>query len=298
MPDDAATGLPPHRRLRPLLRSPFAVTALGLALVLAAMALVTTRPETAFRSTSHDASPPGYDRDWMGSTLPDNERDDGGDGDGSGEQRVKARAVEGVDVSSYQGEVDWAALRESGVRWAYIKATEGTSYQNPDFAQQREGADGAGLLRGSYHFALPDRSSGAAQARYFTGNGGAWKKDGRTLPPVLDIEYNPYGDSCYGKSASAMTEWLRAFSRQTEKETGRAPVIYTSTSFWKRCTGNSDAFAESNPLWIARYASSPGALPGGWRAQTFWQYTASGDIVGDHNRFNGSLKELKALARG
>ena len=75
-----------------------------------------------------------------------------------------ADAVYGMDVSSYQGNVDWTAAWNNGARFAYVKASEGIGYTNPYFAQQYNGSYGVGMIRGAYHFALPDRSSGATQA--------------------------------------------------------------------------------------------------------------------------------------
>lgn len=88
----------------------------------------------------------------------------------------------GMDVSSHQGAVNWATAWANGAKFAYVKATEGTAFVNPDFAAQYDGSYQAGLIRGAYHFALPDVSSGAAQASYFVANGGGWSADGRTLP--------------------------------------------------------------------------------------------------------------------
>ena len=84
------------------------------------------------------------------------------------------------------------------------------------------------MIRGAYHFALPDSSSGAAQADYFAKNGGGWSNDGITLPGALDIEYNPYGATCYGLSASAMVDWIEDFVTSYESATGRWPLIYTT----------------------------------------------------------------------
>ncbi|MGA5496615.1 lysozyme [Streptomyces cinereoruber] len=211
---------------------------------------------------------------------------------------VQAVQTEGVDVSSHQGNVAWATLWNSGVRWAYVKATEGTYYKNTYFTQQYNGSYDAGMIRGTYHFATPDTASGAAQADYFVNNGGGWSKDGRTLPGVLDIEWNPYGATCYGKSQSGMVSWIRDFLNRYKARTGRDAVIYTATSWWTQCTGNYSGFAATNPLWIARYASSVGELPAGWPYYTMWQYTSTGPVVGDHNRFNGDLSRVKALANG
>ncbi|MFE0512448.1 lysozyme [Streptomyces sp. NPDC058964] len=210
----------------------------------------------------------------------------------------KAGQTEGVDVASYQGAVAWSTLWGSGVRWAYTKASEGTYYTNSYFSKQYDGADDAGMIRGAYHFATPDSSGGAAQADYFVDHGGGWTKDGRTLPGVLDIEYNPYGATCYGRTASQMVDWIGDFLDRYKERTGRHAAIYTSTNWWKQCTGNYSGFGDTNPLWVARYASSVGELPAGWDFHTMWQYTSTGPTVGDHDRFNGSTDRLKSLANG
>jgi GH25 family lysozyme M1 (1,4-beta-N-acetylmuramidase) len=220
--------------------------------------------------------------------------------DGQGVLPPGTRAVhsEGVDVSSHQGDVDWLALWYSGVQWAYAKATEGTSYKNPYFAQQYNGSYNIGMARGAYHFATPDTASGTAQADYFVDNGGGWSGDGRTLPGVLDIEWNPYGAVCFGKSQSAMVAWIGDFLHRYKARTGRDAVIYTATSWWTQCTGSYSGFGASNPLWIPRYDTTPGPLPAGWDHHTLWQYTSSGPIVGDHNQFNGALDRVMALVNG
>lgn len=211
---------------------------------------------------------------------------------------TKAAQTEGVDVSSHQGDVAWSTLWKSGVKWAYVKASEGTYYTNPYFARQYKGSHDVGMIRGAYHFATPDTTNGAAQADYFVDHGGGWSRDGKTLPGALDIEWNPYGDACYGKTPSGMVTWIRDFLTRYKARTGRDAVIYTATSWWIQCTGNHKGFASANPLWIARYAATVGALPAGWSYYTMWQYTSSGPTVGDHNRFNGTLDRLKALADG
>ncbi|MEU6280461.1 lysozyme [Streptomyces sp. NPDC047028] len=209
-----------------------------------------------------------------------------------------ATQTEGVDVAGYQGNVAWSTLWNSGVRWAYTKATEGTYYTNPYFAQQYNGSYNVGMIRGAYHFATPDTTGGATQANYFVDHGGGWSRDGKTLPGVLDIEWDPYGAACYGKSQSGMVSWIRDFLNQYKARTGRDAVIYTATSWWTQCTGNYGGFAAYNPLWIARYSSAPGTLPAGWGYYTMWQYTSSGPTVGDHDKFNGALDRVQALALG
>ncbi|MEN3585177.1 MULTISPECIES: lysozyme [unclassified Streptomyces] len=211
---------------------------------------------------------------------------------------TRALHTEGVDVSSHQGNVDWPALWATGVKWAYVKATEGTYYKNPYHTQQYNGSYNVGMIRGAYHFATPDTTDGATQADYFVDRGGGWSRDGKTLPGALDIEWNPYGAACYGKSPSQMVAWIRDFLDTYRARTGRQPVIYTSASWWTECTGGYRGFGIDTPLWTARYASTVGLLPSGWSTYTMWQYTSSGPIVGDHNRFNGGLDRVRALALG
>jgi len=168
--------------------------------------------------------------------------------------------------------------------FVYLKATEGTGYVNPNFAAERDAALAAGLLVGAYHFALPDRSSGAAQAAHLLANGGDWTPDGRTLPATVDLEHNPYGATCYGLKPAAMVAWIRDFSDAYTAATGRAPVIYTPAGWWNQCTGGNAGFG-ANPLWTT------GALPPGWTTHTF-RHTADGDV------FNGTREELLAFAAG
>jgi GH25 family lysozyme M1 (1,4-beta-N-acetylmuramidase) len=203
----------------------------------------------------------------------------------------------GMDVSGYQGNVAWSTAYANGARFAYVKATEGTYYTDTDyFAQQYNGSYDAGMIRGAYHFAIPDDSGGAAQADYFVAHGGGWSADGKTLPGALDIEYNPYGATCYGKSTSAMVSWIAAFLNEYHTKTTRWAVIYTTTDWWSTCTGNSSAFAANDPLWIARYTSTVGTLPAGWSTYSFWQWDDSGTLPGDQDVWNGTLARLKVLA--
>ena len=200
--------------------------------------------------------------------------------------------VYGIDVSGHQGNVNWPAQWNAGKRFVWVKATESTTYRNPYFSQQYGGSYNQGFIRGAYHFALPDRSSGAAQANFFSSNGGGWSGDGKTLPGALDMEYNPYGATCYGKSQAAMAAWIRDFSNTYKARWNKYPAIYTSTSWWSQCVGN-NSFSGTNPLWVARYASAPGALPYNWGVWTVWQYSSTPI---DQNQFNGDYTRLQVFA--
>ncbi|KAF8638169.1 hypothetical protein AX17_002392 [Amanita inopinata Kibby_2008] len=198
----------------------------------------------------------------------------------------------GIDISNYQPSVDFNAARANGIEFVYIKATEGTTYTNPSFSSQYTGATQAGLIRGSYHFAHPDSSTGADQANFFLAHGGGWSADGITLPGALDIEYNPNGAECYNLSPAAIVAWVSDFANTYLNAAGRYPVLYTTTDWWTTCTGDSSAFSSTLPLWIANYNGTPDPLPAGYPYETFWQYANSGPNPGDQDLFNGDSTGL------
>jgi GH25 family lysozyme M1 (1,4-beta-N-acetylmuramidase) len=278
----------PHHRTPRLLATLVTLTSGALLLGPAAGASPSPYPPDPNGPTRASGPMTHPELDWAGSTIPAHE------GTSFNTRAVPAPAgIPGIDVSSHQGNVNWQAQWNNGKRFAYVKATEGTSYRNPYFSQQYVGSYNIGMIRGAYHFALPDRSSGAAQANFFASNGGAWSRDNKTLPGALDIEYNPYGATCYGLSQAAMRSWIADFLNTYHARTSRWATIYTTTDWWRTCTGNYSGFAANNPLWIARYASSVGTLPAGWGFYTFWQWTSS---PLDQNVFNGSQARLLALA--
>ncbi|MFJ5954994.1 GH25 family lysozyme [Paenarthrobacter sp. NPDC092416] len=218
--------------------------------------------------------------------------------------------IQGQDVSAHQGNVNWQSQWNQGSRWAYVKASEGNYYLNENYAQQYDGSRSVGMVRGAYHFAIPNWSSGADQARYFVANGGDWSADGYTLPPVLDIEYNPYagrtingfyfGNTCYDMTKAQLGQWAADFGDTVKALTGRFPVIYSTTDWWNTCVGNS-TFG-SYPLWIASYwnnpTNTPGSMPVSWANYSMWQYSSTGPFAGDSNIFNGSYDQLRTFARG
>ncbi|PFH50591.1 glycoside hydrolase family 25 protein [Amanita thiersii Skay4041] len=216
----------------------------------------------------------------------------------AGDDAAAPRKPQGIDVSSNQPQIDWKKVKSNGVDFAYVKATEGTHYQSPEFDKQYTGASGVGIIRGAYHFGLPDKSSGAAQAKFFLEHGGGWTADGKTLPGALDIEFNPYGQRCYGKRPAEMVDWIRDFSDAYQKETKRYPVIYTNTNWWKECTGNANGFAKNNPLWVARFGKEVGELPAGYKVATIWQYANKGPNPGDQDVFMGNMGDLQKFVRG
>jgi GH25 family lysozyme M1 (1,4-beta-N-acetylmuramidase) len=232
-----------------------------------------------------------------------------------GSSTVRTAAIpaglRGVDVSSHQtASINWAALKSSGVQWAYVKATESSDrpgipgYKNPYFTQQYNQARNAGIIRGAYHFAQPHETSGAAQADFFVNHGGGWRTGGWTLPGVLDIENNPYGSTneCYNKTPAQMVQWIRDFSDRYRQRTGRYPVIYTNAAWWISCTANNSGFG-NHPLWLASYNATVGRIPAGWSTYTFWQYaegpktTPPGPNPSVFNGGTAALSKLAAQAR-
>lgn len=202
----------------------------------------------------------------------------------------------GIDISAYQGNINWSAVAPY-IDFSYAKATEATSYTNPVFYNQYVGPYKHGVIRGAYHFAIPNNSTGQAQAKYFVKHGGGWSSDGLTLPGALDIEYNPYGSECYGLTHSQMNAWIQNFVQEYAYLEKVYPVIYTTTDWWTTCTGDATRFGTWDPLWIANYsASGGGPLPRGWGFYTFWQYASSGNLPGDQDVFNGAYSRLKTLA--
>lgn len=261
--------------------------------------------------TSASVTPPLAEQDSagnhvMGSSVRENEATDGSSSPrarsfSATSQAVTASRVQGMDVSAWQPTVNWAADYSNGARFAYIKATEGVSYRSSTFSSQYSGSYNAGMIRGAYVYAQPSKASGVDTANYFVANGGRWSPDGRTLPPLLDIEYGSAAQgACYGMSASAMVNWISSFTNRMHTLTGVWPAIYTTTNWWSTCTGNSARFGQ-HPYFVARYtttSSSPGTLGASWGNWTMWQWASSGTFAGDQDVFNGNIAQLQAYAMG
>lgn len=115
-------------------------------------------------------------------------------------------AVHGIDVSMWQGTIDWASVAGAGTAFAYARASLGSGYTDPTFDANHDGAKSNGLYFGAYHFARPDLSGGQQQADFFLDRARV-TRDGRTLPPMLDLEWGPASvPTCFGLSPSHMVE--------------------------------------------------------------------------------------------
>jgi len=204
----------------------------------------------------------------------------------------------GVDVSRWQGDVNWSALAASGVRFAFVKATEGSRFVDPTFARNWPLAHEAGLFRGAYHFGRPGGDAETQAAHFAATVGDLGLRD---LPPVLDLEESD------GHGAKHVLQWAEAFVRMAESLFGRQVILYTG-GFWRFQLGNPDiAFFRQRKLWLAAYTRSP-VVPASWQDWTFWQYSdgthnAPASLPGlvgpvDQNFFQGGEADLAALCEG
>ena len=202
-------------------------------------------------------------------------------------QATALTTVRGIDVASYQHQngaaISWASVARAGYKFAAIKTTEGNYYVNPYATSDIVSAMSAGLYATVYHFAIPNITTGAAQAQ-FAVKYSKYRSGGRALPLMLDIEYDPYVNTdhtneCYGLSAAAMRTWIASFVSTARSLTGQYPIIYTTANWWDTCTGSSTAFG-ADPMWVAAYGVSSPPMPAGWPAYTFWQYSSSGTVSG------------------
>ncbi len=227
--------------------------------------------------------------------------------------------IEGVDVSNWQGNINWPAVPSSQFRFAIIKASEGTTYTDPYFQRNWEGAGSRGMYRGAYHFARPAGSTIAeidadarAEAYWFVsriasvgGMGGPMD-----LPAVLDLEYpgdwksgvSPPAYKCWYMSQAQLAQWMRTWLSTVHVLTGKLPILYTNSDYWNSCDGAPADIASTYRLWLASWGVSNPSIPSPWRSWTFWQDGGApvpgiGSAI-DHNYFCCDEKSLQALAGG
>jgi len=199
--------------------------------------------------------------------------------------------VHGIDVSSYQGAINWQLVAGHQVQFAFIKATEGVSMRDTRFQRNWREADRAGVYRGAYHYFQPN-ASGAAQANLFVRTVPLHSGD---LPPVLDVEAPHFHD--VAQMRRNIATWLRL----VERHYGVRPILYSNYSFYRRhLAGHFDGY----PLWLAHYeVDSPRLPPEKW---IIWQHSDESYVPGirgavDFNVFQGNFDKLLKLripARG
>lgn len=191
----------------------------------------------------------------------------------------------GIDVFHGNGTIDWNAVKADpqNIHFVYIKATQGTTDQDPEYATNIQGATAAGFATGAYHF-FSLTSDAQSQADNFIQQVGATYP--YKLPPAFDYEVNVTSDTAASVLASVQT-WLTA----VKNKWGITPVIYTSVNYWSQL-GNPPGF-EQYPLWLANYNPGMPPVPGSWTQWAIWQYSESGSVNGvtgdvDMNKYNTS----------
>lgn len=203
--------------------------------------------------------------------------------------------IHGIDISHYQGTIDWEVLRNQGmidkcpIRFVMIKATEGANRVDPNFKENFEQALEYGFTRGAYHF-YSVHSDAEKQADFFIENVSLLKGD---LPPVLDVEHKPKGQTDEEFKKDVIT-WLD----KVEKHYGAKPIIYTYYKFKMQYL--SDEVFDQYPYWIAHYYVDSVEYRGAWK---FWQHTDVGRLPGiegyvDFDIYNGSYYDLRQLTIG
>jgi lysozyme len=183
--------------------------------------------------------------------------------------------VLGIDVSAYQRSISWKAVKEAGVEFGFVKATEGTGYVNPTYERHREAARRHGIPVGAYHFARPDSDDGPlAEADFFLEVAAPEQGD---LLPVLDFEHA-------GMGPLKLARWARDWLKRVEKRIGQPPILYTYTAYWTSTVDNAVGFSRY-PLWLANYGVNDGTVHpvrpvGDWPSVSIHQFTSKGRIPG------------------
>ena len=193
-------------------------------------------------------------------------------------------AVHGIDVSRWQGDIDWNSVRNAGISFAFIKATEGGDHYDPSFHRYWREAAAARIPRGAYHYYYFCRS-GAEQAAWFIRQ---VPREVGSLPPVIDLEWTHSRTCPYRPSPQEIKQQASIFMDIVGRHYGQRPIIYTTVDFY-RDNRLGDMRAE---FWLRSVANHPSAPYPGQR-WAFWQYTGTGIVPGirgntDLNAFAGT----------
>ena len=199
---------------------------------------------------------------------------------------------EGIDVSHWQGNIDWRQVAGAGKSFAIAKATEGVGYRDDKYAQNKAGAMGNGLKFGAYHFARPENNA-VREADWFVDN--AAYEPGMLIP-TLDLERTG------GRGPTGLTNWTKAWLTRVEERLGVKAMIYMSPSFWRTNLNNTRWFADNGyeVLWIAHWGVSYPSAPAenwGGHGWTFWQYTSDGRVPGISGRVDLNRYRYASFAR-
>ncbi|WP_051633535.1 GH25 family lysozyme [Bacillus sp. UNC41MFS5] len=189
--------------------------------------------------------------------------------------------LKGIDVSHWQGTINWNQVKNSGIAFVYAKASEGTTYTDTMFSTNVQGARAAGLPIGAYHYARPSApynpDEAKAEAQYFVNvmkNGGMG--DFGDIMPVLDLE-EPAATGTL--TSDEIASWARVFTDTVKSLTKRQVMVYTGAWFVQQYNDFGGKLSDL-PVWIARYGITQPPAVGGWTQWTAWQYSDRGTIPG------------------
>jgi lysozyme len=204
--------------------------------------------------------------------------------------------VHGIDVSKFQGNIDWNAVADSGVKFAWIKATEGGDHADERFQANWNGAKAAGIPHGAYHFVYWCRPP-LEEINWFEQNAPV---EDDALPPVLDVEATPTSKTCHRHltQAGAVAD-MRVMLQEMERHYGKRPIIYTTVDFYEAILV--DGALSDYPIWVRSTKYHP-AVKYGSRAWQFWQYQSDGQTPGigvnvDRDVFYGTKEQWDAFLR-
>ena len=204
--------------------------------------------------------------------------------------------VHGIDVSKFQGDIDWNKVADSGVKFAWIKATEGGDHADERFQANWTGAKQAGIPHGAYHFVYWCRPPMEEMA-FFEQNAPV---ENDALPPVLDVEATPTSRTCHRHltQEDAIAE-MKVMLEEMERHYGKRPIIYTTVDFYEAIL--SDGAFMDYPIWVRSTKYHPAVRYGG-RAWHLWQYQSDAWVPGigtkvDRDAFYGTKEQWDAFLR-
>ena len=197
------------------------------------------------------------------------------------------KRLRGIDVSSYQGEIDWARVKQAGVAFAFARVSDGVDVIDERFAANFAAMKKAGVVRGAYQFF---RAGADARAQADLAIAAVRKLGRADLPLVADVETDD------GEELDVVRARLAKWLARVERRTRVRPMIYTSPSMGRKLGDQFGAWR----LWVAHYDVECPAVPDGWKRWHFWQHSSTGKVAGiagrvDLDHFAGTLRELRRL---
>lgn len=198
--------------------------------------------------------------------------------------------LQGVDVSYYQGTINWSSVKAAGRTFAFARVSDGVNYPDSKFATNWPAMKKAGIVRGVYQYFRPTQDVQAQVDLLFAKLNAAGGLQPGDLPPVLDLETDG------GLASSVVVSRAKSWLAKVEAKIGVKPIVYTA-AFMSNVIGTSFG---AYPLWVANYGATCPLMPSGWTNWKIWQNADNGSVSGiggnvDTNVFNGNLTALQAL---